>query len=337
MRYVGLDVHKSQTEMCVLDERGKVVSRRSIRGEWHAIAAAVRALGKKDVTVCFEASQGAGFLRDRLREAAEKVLAADPAQVEAIWRSKRKHDRADAQWLAKLTMLDSVPESHVPEEEVRAWRQLIEYRRRLLGKRTAVKTAIRAHLRAHGKAAKGRGLWTRAGLARLAAEKFGTEMAALRRDMLLTELAEAEAQLRRATKALDAKAAEHRGVQLLMTIPGVGARTAEAAVAYIDEAERFDRTKRVGSYFGLVPVQDQSGPRNRLGRITRRGPSVVRWLLTEAAWQGIRRSPKLRGFYERVRKGDPDRRKLAAVATAHFLARAMLAMLKSGEAWRESA
>jgi hypothetical protein len=58
-------------------------------------------------------------------------------------------------------------------------------------------------------------------------------------------------------------------------------------------------------------------------------------LLCEAAWQGIRRSPGLKAFFERVTRGEADRRKIALVATAHHLARVMAAMLRSGEVWRE--
>ena len=89
--------------------------------------------------------------------------------------------------------------------------------------------------------------------------------------------------------------------------------------------------------FGLVPLQDQSGPANRLGHITKQGPAVARRLLVEAAWQGIRRSEQLRRFFEQVMRGDPGRKKIAIVATAHHLVRAMAAMLSTGEVWREAA
>jgi hypothetical protein len=65
------------------------------------------------------------------------------------------------------------------------------------------------------------------------------------------------------------------------------------------------------------PASDRS---NRLGHITREAPSVVRHVVVEAAWQGIRRSARLRAFYERVRRADPARKKIALVATAHYLA-----------------
>jgi transposase len=100
-------------------------------------------------------------------------------------------------------------------------------------------------------------------------------------------------------------------------------------------ARRFTNPKSIGSYFGLVPCQDQSGGTNRLGHIIRQGPAVVRQLLVEAAWQAVQRSQTVRVYFDRIRKNQKDRSKIALIATAHYLLRVMLAMLKSGEVWRE--
>ena len=124
-------------------------------------------------------------------------------------------------------------------------------------------------------------------------------------------------------------------VALLMTIPGVGIRTAEAVVAYIHDITRFARIKSVGCYFGLVPCEHSTGNVSRLGHITKDGPSTVRKMLAEAAWGGIRRSKTIRGFYEQVKRDDPKRSKIALIATAHYLLRVMAAMLRSAECWRE--
>ena len=84
-------------------------------------------------------------------------------------------------------------------------------------------------------------------------------------------------------------------------------------------------------------MQHQSGDRNRLGHITRAGAPVVRRLLAEAAWQVIRRSPTVRAFYVRAQRGDPQGRKVALVATAHYPVRVMWAMLRHGTLWQEHA
>jgi transposase len=156
----------------------------------------------------------------------------------------------------------------------------------------------------------------------------------VQRDVLLDELEEAEKRIGRVEGELNAQGKAHPGVHLLRTIPGVGPRTAEAVVAYIDDAGRFARSKQVGCYFGLVPCQDESAGRGRFGHITREGPATVRKLLTEAAWQGIRHSPQIRAYFERVQGQDPKRKKIALVATAHYLVRIMHAMLRTGETWR---
>ena len=102
----------------------------------------------------------------------------------------------------------------------------------------------------------------------------------LRRDLLLEEIEALTNQVRRIEHELNHQAGRSPAVTLLQTIPGVGVRTAEAVAAFIDDPHRFPHSKSVGRYFGLVPSQDQSGDRNRLGHITREGAPVVRlWSL----------------------------------------------------------
>jgi hypothetical protein len=157
----------------------------------------------------------------------------------------------------------------------------------------------------------------------------------LRRDLLLEEIESLANQVRRLEQQLNHQAGRSPAVAVLRTIPGVGVRTAEAVAAFVDDPHRFRDAKAVGRYFGLVPSQDQSGDRNRLGHITREGPAVVRQLLAEASWQAIRRSPTIRAYFERVRRDDPQRKKIALVATAHYLVRVMWALLKRGTVWEE--
>jgi len=338
MYYVGLDVHQKRSSICILDSAGKQVKRLEVKGSWAQVVQAVAQV-PGPFSICYEASCGYGYLYEKLAPLprARHVAVAHPGQLRLIYRSKRKNDRVDAAKLAKLLYLDLVPQVHVPRADVRAWRALITYRHKLISKRVAVKNQIRALLRGLGIIAlPGKRLWSGKGLKWLKEQSL-SESDALRRDMSIEELEEVNQKIRRVEKELNRRADAHPGVTLLRTIPGVGVRTAEAVVAHLDDVSRFSRTKQVGSYFGLVPCQDQSAGRERLGHITRDGPPAVRKLLCEAAWQGIRRSPALKEFFERVTRGEADRRKIALVATAHHLARVMAAMLRSGEVWREVA
>ena len=339
MYFVGLDVHARRSSLCIVDSGGRPVKRLEVRGSWPKLIEEVAASVPRPFAVCYEASCGYGYLHERLSRLAERVAVAHPGKLRLIWGDKRKNDRVDAQKLAKLLCLDAVPAVHVPMADVRAWRGLIEARTRLVDRRVAVKAKLRALLRGAGICGEGvpagKRLWSGKGLAWLAAAAL-CEADALRRELLLLEeLGQVQQRVARLTAELDARAARHPGVALLRTIPGVGVRTAEAVVAYLDGVRRFARVKQVGCYFGLVPCQDASAGRERLGHITGDGPPTVRKLLCESAWQAVRRSPALKAYFERVTRGDADRRKLALVATAHKLARSMAAMLRSGEAWRE--
>lgn len=333
MLYIGLDIHLRMSVMCILDENGKLVKFTTVHGPWKKVIEVLKGL-KQPFAICYEASCGYGHIHDQLRPIAKRVVVAHPGQLRLIFRSKKKNDRVDAKKLATLLFLDQVPEVYVPSVDVRSWRSMIEFRHRLVGKRTRVKNGLRALLRGHGiEQPTGKRLWTRKGLIYLAEVVFPNPIDAIQRDMKLEELALLERQIQRVEKELNAIAAEHPGVSLLRTIPGVGPRTAEAMMAYVDDPHRFSNNKKIGSYFGLVPCEDTSVKR-RFGHITQEGPSTVRRLLAEAAWQGYRRSSHIRAYFERIQGGDPDRKKIALVATAHYLARVMLAMLQSGECWR---
>jgi transposase len=335
MYSVGIDAHDGVYALCILDENGRRVKERVVRGGAGDVASALGELGAS-FRVCYEASLGYGVLHDALAPVAAEVQVAHPAHLRAIFRAKRKNDRLDARKLAAALYMGQVPRVHVPSREVREWRVMIEHRRRLVDKRTAAKNGVRAVLRSHGvPMARGRRLWSRAGMAWLRSFSLLSPMATLRRDQLLLQVGQLDAQIAAAEEMLDAWAARRPGVALLRTIPGVGPRTAEAVMAYVDDAHRFGRTSRAASYFGIVPCLDESAGVKRYGHITRDGPATVRKMVVEASWHAIRRSPAMKAFFERVKGGKKERRGVALVATAHRLLKIMVAMLKSGEVWRE--
>lgn len=335
MYYVGLDVHYRTSTYCILDETGREVKCETVRGLWPKLLEHL-AMIAEPWTICFEATCGYGYLYRELSRKARRVVVAHPGQLRLIFRAKRKNDRIDARKLAKLLYLDEVPEAYVPGVEVQNWRELIEYRRRVVDRQTTCKNAIRSLLRSQGMAPS-KGLWTKKGLAWLRQLEMPTPAASLKRNLLLEELAEAKRRVRTVTQELDRIGDRHPGVLLLRTIPGVGIRTAETIAAYLDNARRFAHSSQVGAYFGLIPCQDASAGANRLGHITRQGPGTARKYLVEAAWQGVYRSPTIRAYFERVLHGRKERRKIALVATAHYLVRCMHAMLVSGRPWREAA
>jgi transposase len=135
---------------------------------------------------------------------------------------------------------------------------------------------------------------------------------------------------------LDALGQADERVRRLRTVPGVGPRTAEVVAAYLHEPKRFTSGKQVGAYAGLVPAQFQSGESDRRGRITRRGPGVLRKLLVECAWAMLRYNRWAAALYARLSRGKA-RKKQAIVAVARRLLVRCWAMLRDGTDWRETA
>jgi transposase len=124
-------------------------------------------------------------------------------------------------------------------------------------------------------------------------------------------------------------------VKLLETAPGLGPRTAEAIAAYLHEPQRFGAAKQVSAYSGLVPRQHQSGEMDRRGRITKRGPALLRKLLVECAWCMIRYNAWARNFYLRLTGGGQRRKKQAIVALARKILVRSWAMLRDRQPWRD--
>jgi len=333
MLYVGLDVHSRQSSLCILNSAGGTVNEIQIKGPRAGIVDRLRQLNEP-FRVCYEASCGYGHLYEALRPLAQHVAVAHPGKLRLIYGSKRKNDRIDAQKLAKLLLLDMVPPVHVPSIDVRAWRSLILLRQRLLQQVVRAKNRIRGVLREHDIVG-AKWLWSKKQIAWLESLELHP-VAKLRLELAVEEFKTLQMKVKRIERELQKYADAHPAVALLMTIPGVGVRTAETFIAWVDDVARFRNNRQLGSYFGLVPCQDASADRNRLGHITRDGPPVMRKLICEATWTAIKRCPRFKQFFERVGGGKSERKKIALVATMHRMIKVMGAMLRSGESYDDA-
>ena len=297
----------------------------------------------RPAVVVIEACLLAGWAHDLCAELGLVCKVANTASD--AWKFKhlkRKTDRDDALRLAQLQALGQLPAVCLPPPPTRQWRALIAYRQTLVGRRVAVQNRIRALFVAQGlPAPRGAAAWAKAGLEGLAAQarplaECGADE--LWRGLLHSALAEYRhlvGLLDCAEGRLDELAKQDQGVQLLETTPGVGPRTAEAIVAHLHQPERFQSGKQVSAYVGLVPKQFQSGETDRRGRITRRGPALLRKLLVECAWVMLRYNGWARAVYLRLTHGGKARKKQAIVALARKLLVRCWAMLRDQKPWRD--
>jgi len=130
------------------------------------------------------------------------------------------------------------------------------------------------------------------------------------------------------SKAAEQEAHKRPEVVRLMTHPGVGFLTALAYVLIIGTPERFHCGKQIGTYVGMVPSEESSGDKQRLGHINKQGNSLLRFLLVEAAQAAARSNPEWRRRF--VRLAMRRHRNIAMVAMGRRLAIRLYWMWRNG-------
>jgi transposase len=323
MLIIGCDFHPGFQQVAIFDNRTGEMQEKRLQHREEA-EQFYRGLGSHEVRVGMEACGHYPWFERLLGELGMELWFGDAARVRASVVRKQKTDRRDAEHLMRLLIEDRFPQIWVPSLEVRDVRQLLVHRHKQVQARTRTKNQLQAMALSQG-VQKKRKLWTKAGreeLEQLALLPYAGE----RRKRLLQALDGLEAEIGELDRRVAEEAGRRAEAVRLMTHPGVGPVTALALVLTLGPAERFASAKQVGSYFGLIPSEESSGGKQRLGKISKQGSSFVRFLLVEAGQTAARLDPQLKRFYQRLamRKN----RSLAKVAVARKLATRLYLMLR---------
>jgi len=334
MLIVGCDYHPSVQQIAWIDtESGECGESRLLHsnGEAERFYRTLKEQGA-NVRVGIEATGHARWFERLLAELEYELWVGDPAQIKAKRVRKQKNDRQDAQLLLKLMMEDRFPRVWVPSVENRDLRQLLWHRHRLVQMRTRVMNQLQAVALNEGVRRK-KALWSQAGRSQLESFRLGP-WATRRRQDLLQLLDQLNSSIAPLTAAVEQQAAQHADAQRLMTHPGVGALTALAYVLIIGSPQRFRCGKQIGSYLGLIPCEDSSASRQRLGHISKQGNVLLRFLLVEAAQATVRVNTDWRREF--LHLAMRRERRIAKVAMARKLAVRLYWMWRKGWDYEQS-
>lgn len=294
MLIIGCDYHPGVQQIAFMDtETGEFGERRLEHGEREA-EKFYRDLQHAGISVRvgMEATGHARWFERLLEELHFELWIGDPLEIRATRVRKQKTDRHDAQLLLKLLLEDRFPRIWVASWENRDLRQLLWHRHRLVQMRTRIMNQLQAVALNEGVRRKKR-LWGQTGRAQL--ESFAlAPWASRRRQELLELLDRLNPSIRELNAAVEQEATRRPEVRRLMTHPGVGSLTALAFVLIVGTPQRFACGKQIASYLGLVPSEESSGSRRRLGHISKQGNSLLRFLLVEAAQATVRSDPDWR-------------------------------------------
>jgi transposase len=288
MLMIGVDYHPSVQQIALTDtETGEHGERRLNHSDGEA-EKFYRDLKERGISVRvgIEATGYSRWFERLLAELGFEVWIGNAAEIKTLRVRKQKTDRNDALLLLKLLLENRFPQIWIPSPENRDLRQLLWHRHRLVQMRTRIMNQLQAIAMNEGKRWKKR-LWSEQGRAQM--EKFALAPWASRRRQDLTELLDQlNPTIEELTTAVEQEAKKRPEVLRLMTHPGVGFLTALAFVLIIGTPERFRCGKQIGSYVGLIPCEDSSAGRQRLGHISKQGSVLLRFLLVEAAQAAVR-------------------------------------------------
>jgi transposase len=267
-----------------------------------------------------------------LAELGFEVWIGDPAEIKAKRVKKKKFDREDARLLLRLMREDNFPQIWVPSPENRDLRQLLWHRHRLVQMRTRIMNQLQALAMNEGRRWKKK-LWSEKGRAEL--EKLAlAPWASRRRKELLELLDRMSPNIEELTAAVEQEAKKRPDAMRLMTHPGVGPITALAYVLIIGTPARFPRGKQIGNYVGMIPSEDSSAGKQRLGHISKQGSSLLRFLLVEAAQAAARSNPDWRRRY--IHLAMRRHKNIARVAMGRRLAIRLYWMWRNGCEYSQS-
>lgn len=315
MSIIGCDLHTRYQQIALLEvETGEIRTHRLEHENGEARAFYVGL--PKPSLIGIEATGYTQWFERLVAEQGHELWIGDPAEIRARAVRRQKTDTRDAEHLLDLLLSERFPRIWVPTPEERDLRQLLKHRDKLVRMQTSIRNQLHFLALSQGLCRKKR-LWSAKGRGELEGLSLGP-WASQRRRELLELLDRFDPRLEELNRAVKAQAEERADCRELMKFHGVGPVTSLAYVLTVGPVGRFSNSRALVSYLGLNPSEHSSGGRQRLGKISKQGNQMLRWLLVEAGHGVAQFDPELRRKYQRLkfRRGGA----VASVALARHLA-----------------
>lgn len=332
--FVGVDLHKTIIQLCVIDNCGEVVTEHRFRA--HDLAAGLEIVQtlkpyKKHGRLAVEAVGMNRWFVNALLEEGFDVVVCDPIKLN-LKMLGRKTDRRDALEIARRLLLGDIDRNattYYPDDDEFGKRKVVRSRHKLMEMRQVVLNQIRSLLNAYKITGFGPKLTTKDSLARLWALEWPTEeLAVVLQSWLMTleNLGQAIAYLENQIKEMG-RATLVANLQKL--IPGVGPITSSVLVYELGDVTRFKNSRSVACYAGLVPRVSQSADTANHGRLTKRGNRELRHVLGEWAVRLLHSDERVVKWAEpRLRRSHKNK---VRMALARRLLIGVYKMLRTGE------
>ena len=330
----GLDIGDKYSYLCLIDqESGEVVEEGRLRTNPEAFRRRF-ASEQPPMRIAIEAGTHSPWVSRLLEECGHEVLVANARKLRLIYANKRKTDEMDAENLARLARLDPkllYPLKH-RGQECQAHMAIVHSREALVGTRTQLVNHVRGTVKSFG-----------ARLPKCPARSFHKRAKEHIPEALLPALGPILEQIGSLTERIqkyDRKLEEiskesYPETDLLRRVEGIGPLSALTFVLTLEDPHRFEKSRSVGAYLGLVPATDRSGDSDPQKRISKEGDQMLRKLLVSSAHYILGpfgSDSDLRRHGEKIAsRGGKNSKKRAAVAVARKLSVLLHRLWVTGE------
>lgn len=316
MAYIGVDLHQNSMTVCRREADGaeafETLTLSPVDMDRFCLSL------DADDEVAIEATGNSAWFRDQVLPCVGRIVVVNPTQFKVIRKSVKKTDRNDAAALALFLAKDMLPETRVKTQGENELASLAHTRDLLVKQRTRLLNKIHALHVGKGIKLKKESLGSARGLAAIdmalfsATERVEIEVLRATAGSLTTSLAHLD-------REIEAIASTFAGYEGLVSIKGIGPRSAAVLLSAIGNVHDFESADKLAAYFGMVPRVSQSNETDHRGRITKRGNKLARTTLVQCSLIATRYSPYLKTFYNRIRERRGSGK--AIIATARkFLA-----------------
>lgn len=333
--YVGIDVHQKDYQVATVHEEFCLGNHR-MGANSQKLIEHLRTRYPGAIFKCVYESSAWGFtLQRQLGAAGMECIVVNAADVATNDKERRrKTDRVDALKLARKHASHELKGIHIPNEDIQKQRNLIRYRKRVVGDLTRSKNRLKSLLKYQGIEVPekfGKANWSNKFISWVEEE---AKKDRLLQDVLLLMLEQVK-QLRQQKLKIEKKLREMMNSEkykeqskLLISVPGIGSIISALFLLEIGDIRRFGSFDQLNDFVGFCPDTDSSGETERDTGITTRRHKQLRTALIEAAWEARRTDPALLEAYTRLTQRMPGNK--AIVRIARKLLRRMRAVLISG-------
>ncbi len=298
MRFIGVDLHTTQLTVCCLTEAEKPQTKTY---SLEKMAEFIKELRLTD-SVAVEATGNTNWFVEQIENQVGRVVIVEPRSFEVIRRSVKKTDERDSEALAHFLRAGLLPEARRRTPEQESVRSLAQTREKLIGLRTKLINQIHALLVRHGRKEKRERLTGGKGLAQVIERYEWSEAERVELEVIRQQVEALGEGIGKLDKAISEAGEQLRGFENLVSIKGIGVKSAAVLLSVIGEVSDFKSEERLASYFGIVPRVRNSNETVHHGRITKQGSRMGRTTLVQCTLVAIRYSPYLKKFYQAVKE-----------------------------------